>query len=314
MTGVQGQDGSILAEKLVTMGKTVLGIGRRRLDDHSLRDRKLSSLGPKFKYLICDLLDSSRVHELIEAYQPTVVYNLASLSSPAESWDNPAGTFKNDTLSVINILDGIRFNSPATKLIQACTAAIYQSSNSLISESSPILMTNPYSAAKHTSLSICSQYRERYGIWVSNVIMFNHESKWRPDSFVTRKISKAVAQIKLEKRSKLELWTLEPVRDWGWASEFMDAFILTGLLKEPHDFILATSIGASIREFADHAFRSVGLNFQDYIELSSSPIKINIDKSVGDAKKAEELIGWKASIFWQEIAERMVHYDLQQSP
>jgi GDPmannose 4,6-dehydratase len=314
VTGAQGQDGSILIEKLASSGLEVIGVGRRRLDDHSLRDRKLMSLGPNFKYQICDLRDSSRVHELIATFRPGVVYNLAAMSSPAESWDNPGGTLQNDTLSVINLLDSIRFNSLGTKLVQACTAAIYQSSDQPISENSPIQMTNPYAAAKHTSLSICQQYRERYGVWVSNAIMFNHESQWRPDTFVTRKISKAVARIKMGQQSKLSLWTLDPVRDWGWASEFMDAFQLFGQLDTPRDLILATGVGASIRSFVEKAFSIVGLDSEEFLETSISPLKSSVDTSIGNPEEARSALGWKATIFWPEIAERMVQYDLQQLP
>jgi GDPmannose 4,6-dehydratase len=183
VTGVQGQDGSILVEQLVNQGHSVVGIGRRRLDDFSSRDLGLIKLQDDtslFSYQICDLREATTVHDLINKIKPDIIYNFAAMSSPAESWDNPIGALGNDTNSVVNILDSIKMHSPKTKLVQACTAAIYHSSKSPINEDSPVLIANPYAAAKYAAYSICNQYRDRYGIHVSNVIMFNHESIWRP--------------------------------------------------------------------------------------------------------------------------------------
>jgi GDPmannose 4,6-dehydratase len=313
VTGVQGQDGSILVEQLVAMGHSVVGIGRRRLDDFSLRDLRLIGLqreSNNFTYKICDLREASTVHELISSLKPDVVYNFAAMSSPAESWDNPIGAIGNDTNSVVNILDAIKMHSEKTKLIQACTAAIYHSSMTPINENSPIFIANPYAAAKYAAYSICNQYRERFGINVSNVIMFNHESIWRPEAFVTRKITKAIAQISIGKQTKLSLWTLSPVRDWGWAEEFMSGVIRIGDLNGPDDLILSTGVAASISDFVDYCFDLVGLKSSDYLEIDPGGLNTGVDVSVGDSTKASKLIGWDPKVTWREIAEKMLEHDV----
>jgi len=250
------------------------------------------------------------VHDLINSVKPDIIYNFAAMSSPAESWDNPVGAMGNDTNSVVNVLDSIKMHSPKTRLIQACTAAIYHSSATPINENSPILIANPYAAAKFAAYSICNQYRDRFGIDVSNVIMFNHESIWRPEAFVTRKITKAIARISEGKQSKLNLWTLTPVRDWGWAEEFMSGVIRIGELDEPTDLILATGTSASISDFVNYCFEIVGLLPNDYLEINQNGLNTGVDVSVGDSSKAQKLIGWDPKVTWREIAEKMLDHDI----
>ena len=313
VTGVQGQDGSILVEQLVKLGHSVIGIGRRRLDDFSYRDLNLLKIqeeSGRFSYHMCDLREATAVHDLISKVKPDVIYNFAAMSSPAESWDNPIGTISNDTHSVVNILDSIKMHSPNTRLIHACTAAIYHSSLTPIKENSPNLIANPYAAAKYAAFSVCNQYRDRFGIHVSNVIMFNHESIWRPEAFVTRKITKAIARISAGKQSKLSLWTLTPVRDWGWAEEFMSGVIQLGDLSEPDNLILSTGVAASIHEFTNYCFELAGLDPDKFLEIDPNGLNTGVDVSVGDSSKARKLIGWAPTVTWREIAEKMLEHDM----
>ena len=313
VTGVQGQDGSILVEQLVKLGHSVIGIGRRRLDDFSYRDLnrlKIQEESGRFSYHICDLREATAVHDLISKVKPDVIYNFAAMSSPAESWDNPIGTISNDTHSVVNILDSIKMHSPNSRLIQACTAAIYHSSLTPINENSPILIANPYAAAKYAAFSVCNQYRDRFGIHVSNVIMFNHESIWRPEAFVTTKITNAIAIISAGKQSKLSLWTLTPVRDWGWAEEFMSGVIQLGDLSEPDNLILSTGVAASIHEFTNYCFELAGLDPDKFLEIDPNGLNTGVDVSVGDSSKARKLIGWAPTVTWREIAEKMLEHDM----
>jgi len=312
VTGVQGQDGSILAEKLVDQGFNVTGIGRRRLDDHSLRDRKLLSLGKNFEYRICDLRASSVVLDLVSSVRPKVIFNLAAMSSPAESWDSPGNTLQNDTIGFINLLDSVRLLCPDSRVVQACTAAIYQSSTYPIDEDSIIKISNPYAAAKYSAFTISQLYKSKYNLRISNAIMFNHESIWRPEAFVTRKISKGVARIANGLQDKLNLWSLTPVRDWGWAPEFMDAFTKIGMLDKSHDLILATGVGATIEDFVNYAFSCAGLNPNEYLEQTTEPFSTDVDISVGNPARAEKFLDWKARVTWKEVVEQMVNYDLQQ--
>ena len=316
VTGVQGQDGSILSEILVNLGYDVIGIGRRRLDDFSTRDVSLKRLSElsipsgSFKYAICDLRDSTSVYNLINTIKPQTVFNLAAMSSPAESWDNPAGTLSNDTHAVVNILDAIKNLSQETRLVQACTAAIFHSSSTPINEQSAIKIVNPYAAAKFAAFAICDQYRSRYGIHVSNAIMFNHESVWRPEAFVTRKISKAVAAISLGSKKKLNLWTLDPIRDWGWAQEYMQALELLSKLEEPKDMILATGTGVSLQEYVEYCFNLVNLNYLEHIHVDPNGLNTGVDISVGDPTLANQALGWTATTLWKEIASNMVAHDV----
>lgn len=316
VTGVQGQDGSILSQILVNSGLDVVGIGRRRLDDFSTRDKSLKKLSEvenlsgSFEYLICDLRDSTSVHNLVNRIKPQIIFNLAAMSSPAESWDNPAGTLSNDTHAVVNILDAIKNLSPETKLVQACTAAIYNSSADPINEESQIKIANPYAAAKYAAYTICEQYRDRYKIHVSNAIMFNHESVWRPEAFVTRKISKAVARIATGSKQKLNLWTLDPVRDWGWAHEFMEGLQLISKLECPTDLILATGQGVSLRDYVDYCFKLVNMNYLDFIQVDPNGLNTGVDVSVGNPTLAKKTLGWEATVTWKEIAKRMVMHDI----
>lgn len=315
VTGVQGQDGSIVSELLFAEGYEVIGVGRRRLDDFSIRDNRLmnlmnSALGI-FKYEICDLRESTTVMNLIEKHKPDVIINLAALSSPAESWDNPAGTMFNDTITVINLLESIKLNCPQTFFVQACTAAIYGNSRDPISELSPIDISNPYASAKYASLNLTRQYRDKYNISICNVIMFNHESIWRPDAFVTRKISKTVAKIKVGQAEKLSLWTLTPTRDWGWATEFMEAIISICKLRINDDLNLATGIGATIEDFANAVFDAAELDMHKYLDIDVKGLNTGVDISIGDSNKAKKLIGWHAKTNWQKIAQMMFEHDFR---
>lgn len=313
VTGAQGQDGSILVSELLRQGYEVTGVGRRRLDDFSSRDNELIRLqesNPLFSYQICDLRESTAVHDLVRKVRPDTIFNFGAMSSPAESWDNPIGTLSNDTNAVVNVLDSIKMHSPQTKLIQACTAAIYHSSINPINENSPIHIANPYAAAKYASYSICNQYQERYGLHISNVIMFNHESIWRPDAFVTRKITKAVARIASSRQNSLRLWTLTPIRDWGWAPEFMQGVVKISELEEPHNLILATGVGAPIQQFLEYCFELVGLDTEEFLEIDPNGLNTGVDISVGDPAKAKNLIDWDPKFTWKSIAETMLAHDL----
>ena len=313
VTGVQGQDGFILAEQLIRQGHKVIGVGRRRLEEFSRRDAHLIEMSKLenglFSYIICDLRDAPRIFDIVSSFQPDFVINLAALSSPVESWTNSVGTFMNDSIAVMNLLEAIRLTSPQTHLIQACTSAIFKNSIEPASEISEIDPLSPYAAAKYAAKNLVDIYRQKYQLSASNVIMFNHESEMRSDAFVTRKITKTVAEIKVGKANKLELWTLRPIRDWGWAEEFMQGIYLMSMKPRIENLVLATGKGASIQEFAEVAFSVAGLSSDKYCQVKESPHITGSDISIGNPAKALVEIGWKPRIFWPEIAEKMFSYD-----
>jgi GDPmannose 4,6-dehydratase len=315
VTGVQGQDGLILAEKLFKEGFDVIGLGRRRIDITSDSGRRLTEMldaisENKFQYGICDLRESTVVQALIKKEQPMIVYNLAAWSSPAECWDNPVGALSNDTHGVVNILDAIRSNSPQTVLVQACTSGIFGTSKEPISETNSIRANNPYAIAKYASYSICEQYRERYGLHVRNAIMFNHESIDRPEAFVTRRITRGIARIVAGQSESLDLWSISPIRDWGWAEEFMTGFKDIGMLKDDTDLILATEVGASVKDFCELALSKVNLKLEDVIRVRDPLFDSGIDISVGNATKAKKIINWSPKIDWRGIVDLMLKNDL----
>lgn len=324
VTGAQGQDGFYLTKRLLDYGYKVVATGRRRLQpDHvppevheegnleTLTDSNESMLN----YEICDLRDASRVFELIHTHKPDFVFNLASISSPAECWLNPPGTIANDTLAFVNLIEAVKSFSRETRIVQACTSAIFKSSHEPVSESSQILPSSPYATAKYASYSLGKQYASRYGMWISNAIMFNHESIRRPSSFVTRKIVKGVVDIALGRKKEIRLLSKTPVRDWGWADEFMDAFFRISQNDEPDDFVLATGVGASVGEFAEYVCKLGNLDPSRCIKSNddegASPAREVIDTSVGLPIKAREVLNWSAKVDWREVANRMFSNDFR---
>jgi len=324
VTGAQGQDGFYLTRRLLDNGFRVVATGRRRLQEDQMlpvmhEEGNLESLiesnESMLHYEICDLRDASRVFELVHTHKPDFVFNLASISSPAECWQNPSGAIANDTSAFINLIEAVRSLNRETRIVQACTSAIYKASHKPISESSQILPSSPYAIAKYASYSMGKQYASRYGMWISNAIMFNHESIRRPLSFVTRKITRGVVDIILGRKKEIRLLSKSPVRDWGWADEFMDAFFRISQLDKPDDFVLATGVGASVGEFAEYVCALGNISPSRFLKSNdgegAKPAREVIDASVGLPIKAREILNWSAKVNWREVAEKMFSHDLR---
>ena len=316
ITGITGQDGSYLAEMLLEKGYEVHGLIRRTSTfntsriDHIYQDPH--DPNQKLKLHFGDLLDSSSVANLIRNIQPDEIYNLAAQSHVMVSFSIPHYTAQVDGVGTIGVLEAIRTWSPHSKIYQASTSEMFGSTPPPQSEKSPFRPRNPYAAAKLMSYWATVNYREAFGIHATNGILFNHESPRRGETFVTRKITRAVAAIKHGKQKKLYLGNLDAVRDWGYAKEYVESMWLMLQKDQASDYVVATGVGATVRDFVKASFAHAGLDWQDYVEIDEMYQRpTEVDALIGDASKAELELSWKPQTHWQDLAKLMVDADLK---
>ena len=315
ITGITGQDGSYLAELLLEKGYEVHGLIRRASTfnttriDHIFQDPHEPN--PSLFLHYGDLIDGVGLTNLIRDIDPDEVYNLGAQSHVQVSFMMPQYTGQVDAVGVIGLLEAIRSAGVDTRFYQASTSELFGSTPPPQHEESTFRPQSPYAAAKLMAYWCTVNYREGYGIHASNGILFNHESPRRGETFVTRKITKAVAEIVAGSKKKLFLGNLEAVRDWGYAKEYVESMWLMLQRDEPSDFVVATGVGATVRDFADAAFSHAGLNWQDHVLMDEKYIRpTEVDALVGNPAKAEEELGWKAKIHWKQLAELMVDADI----
>ena len=316
ITGITGQDGSYLAEFLLEKGYEVHGLIRRASTfntsriDHIYEDPHAPN--PKLFLHYGDLTDGVGLTNLIRDIKPTEIYNLAAQSHVMVSFTMPQYTAQIDAVGTVAILEAIRASKLDTRFYQASTSELFGSTPPPQNEESKFRPRSPYAAAKLMAYWATVNYREAFGIHATNGILFNHESPRRGETFVTRKITRAVAAIKQGKQSKLYLGNLDAVRDWGYAKEYVESMWLMLQKPEGNDYVVATGVGATVREFARVAFERAGLDSADHIEQD---LKYNrpteVDALIGDPKKAERELGWKAQTHWDELAKLMVDSDLK---
>jgi len=316
ITGITGQDGSYLAEFLLEKGYEVHGLIRRASTfntsriDHIYEDPHAPN--PKLFLHYGDLTDGVGLTNLIRDIKPTEIYNLAAQSHVMVSFTMPQYTAQVDAVGTVAILEAIRASKLDTRFYQASTSELFGSTPPPQNEESKFRPRSPYAAAKLMAYWATVNYREAFGIHATNGILFNHESPRRGETFVTRKITRAVAAIKQGKQSKLYLGNLDAVRDWGYAKEYVESMWLMLQKPEGNDYVVATGVGATVREFARVAFERAGLDSADHIEQD---LKYNrpteVDALIGDPKKAERELGWKARTHWDELAKLMVDSDLK---
>ena len=315
ITGITGQDGSYLAELLLEKGYEVHGLIRRASTfnttriDHIFQDPHEPN--PRLFLHYGDLIDGVGLTNLIRDISPDEVYNLGAQSHVQVSFMMPQYTGQVDAVGVIGILEAIRSAGINTRFYQASTSELFGSTPPPQDEESIFRPQSPYAAAKLMAYWCTVNYRQGYGIHASNGILFNHESPRRGETFVTRKITKAVAEIVAGSKKKLFLGNLEAVRDWGYAKEYVESMWLMLQRDEPSDFVVATGVGATVRDFADAAFSHAGLIWQDHVVVDEKYIRpTEVDALVGNPLKAEEELGWKAKIHWKQLAELMVDADI----
>ncbi len=316
ITGVTGQDGSYLAELLIKKGYEVHGIVRRSSLINTGRIRHLLDnpdvSGSLLTLHYGDLSDSSRLASVVKGIAPDEVYNLAAQSHVRVSFDEPELTGETTGLGSIRLLEAIRTAGSNAKFYQASSSEMFGASPPPQNEGTPFYPRSPYGAAKVYSYWITKNYRESYGMFAVNGILFNHESPRRGETFVTRKITRAVARIKLGLQDKLFLGNLDAVRDWGYAPEYVDAMWRMLQIDEPDDFVVATNTAFSVRDFLGYAFETVGLDWEGHVEFDEKFLRpAEVDALVGDYAKVKSATGWKPSVLTPELARIMVEGDIE---
>jgi GDPmannose 4,6-dehydratase len=316
ITGVTGQDGSYLAELLLSKGYEVHGLIRRSSTfntsriDHIYEDPH--SPNPKLFLHYGDLTDGVGLTNLIRDIKPNEIYNLAAQSHVMVSFTMPQYTAQVDAVGTVAILEAIRASGHNIRFYQASTSELYGLTPPPQNEESPFRPRSPYAAAKLMAYWVTVNYRDGFGIHATNGILFNHESPRRGETFVTRKITRAVAAIAKGKQRELFLGNLDAIRDWGYAKEYVESMWLMLQKPTPGDYVVATGVGATVREFAEASFAQVGLDWAKYVKQEDKYRRpTEVDALIGDPSKAKRELNWQAKTHWKELAELMVKADLE---
>lgn len=317
ITGITGQDGSYLAELLLSKGYEVHGIIRRSSSfntgriDHLYRDRHADDVRLLLHY--GDLTDASSLETILSKVMPHEVYNLAAQSHVRVSFDMPEYTADVSGLGALRLYEAVRRTSPSTRVYQASTSELYgKVVETPQSETTPFYPRSPYAAAKAFAFHSARNYREAYGLYVCNGILFNHESERRGETFVTRKITRAVGRIKHGLQDKLYLGNLDSKRDWGHASDYVEAMWLMLQQDEPEDFVIGTGETHSVREFLELACELAGVDADRHVEFDRRYLRpTEVDLLLADPSKARKKLGWKTKVSFPELVRRMVEHDVE---
>jgi GDPmannose 4,6-dehydratase len=316
IVGITGQDGSYLAELLLSKGYEVHGLIRRSSTfntdriDHLYQDRHNKEVKLFLHY--GDLSEGSRLVSLIGELKPDEIYNLGAQSHVRVSFDEPEYTGDITGLGTSRMLEAVRLVSPESRFYQASSSEMFGATPPPQNEETPFYPRSPYGAAKVYSYWMTKNYREAYGLFAVNGILFNHESPRRGETFVTRKITRAVARIKAGLQHKLYLGNLDAIRDWGYAPEYVEGMWRMLQHDKPMDFVLATGHAATIRDFLDASFSHLALDWKEYVEFDPRYLRpTEVDALVGDASLAELELNWKAKVLTPELARIMVEADVE---
>ena len=315
ITGITGQDGSYLAELLLGKGYEVHGLIRRASTFNTSRIDHLyvdpHDPGAKLFLHYGDLSDGSRMSTLLAEVNPDEVYNLAAQSHVRVSFDEPEHTADTTGVGTIRLLEAVRMSGIHCRFYQASSSEMFGATPPPQNEDTPFYPRSPYGAAKVYSYWITKNYREAYDMFAVNGILFNHESPRRGETFVTRKITRAVAAIKAGTQSHVYLGNLDSVRDWGYAAEYVEGMWRMLQADEPDDFVLATGGNFTVRDFVQTAFDHAELDWEKYVRFDKRYLRpTEVDALVGDASKAEATLGWKATVDTAELARIMVDADI----
>ena len=314
VTGITGQDGSYLAELLLVKGYEVHGLIRRASTFNTQRIDHLYTdphEGGRLHLHYSDLTDGSRLTTLMARIQPDEVYNLAAQSHVRVSFDEPEFTGDTTGLGTTRLLEALRITGVPARFYQASSSEMFGATPPPQNESTPFYPRSPYGAAKLYSYWMTRNYREAYDLFAVNGILFNHESPRRGETFVTRKITRAVAAIKAGQQSELYLGNLDAVRDWGFAQEYVEAMWLMLQADVPDDFVIATGTAYSVRDFVQFSFERAGLDWEKYVKYDQRYERpTEVDALIGDASHAGKVLGWKPKVLTPELAAIMVDADI----
>jgi GDPmannose 4,6-dehydratase len=315
ITGITGQDGSYLAELLLEKGYTVHGLVRRASTfntariDHLYQDPHDPAARLFLHY--ADLTDGSRLVTLLEKLRPVEVYNLAAQSHVRVSFDEPEFTGLSTGLGTTRLLEAIRMVGLQCRFYQASSSEMFGATPPPQNEDTPFYPRSPYGAAKVYSYWMTRNYREAYGMFAVNGILFNHESPRRGETFVTRKIAIAAARIAQGKQDYLYLGNLDAVRDWGYAKEYVEGMWRMLQADTPDDYVLATGAGYTVRDFVQHCFDAVNLDWQKYVKFDERYLRpTEVDALIGDYSRAKTTLGWEPKVHTPELAKLMTEAEL----
>lgn len=313
ITGVAGQDGSYLADFLFRKKYKVIGV-TMSLNKKNLCNLALFGLISKIKLIKGDITDSKFIKRILLRYRPNEFYNLAAISSVAESWQKPELTWKVNVAAVVNILELIKKYSPAVKLFQCSSAEMYGNSRSIITEKNinfnPI---NPYGASKLAAHLAVKKFREDFGLFACSGIMFNHESPLRDDSKVSKKITLGVARIAVGLKKKIVLGNLDAARDWGYAGDFVRAMWLMLQQKKPVDFVICTGRSYPVRTFVAEVFRQAGIKkWRSFVEIDKNLLrKKDIRNMRGSYYMSKKILGWQPATNFKKLVKLMLDFELK---
>ncbi|MEV7692874.1 GDP-mannose 4,6-dehydratase [Microbacterium sp. NPDC089189] len=316
ITGITGQDGSYLAELLLSKGYEVHGLIRRAstFNTHRIDHLYVDPHDPSAKLFLHygDLSDGARMVTLMSEINPDEVYNLAAQSHVRVSFDEPEHTADTTGTGTIRLLEAVRLSGVQTRFYQASTSELYGATPPPQNEETPFYPRSPYGVAKLYSYWITKNYREAYDMFAVNGILFNHESPRRGETFVTRKITRAVARIKAGVQKDIYLGNLDSIRDWGYAAEYVEGMWRMLQVDEPEDFVLATGVGYTIKDFLETSFGHVGLDWQEFVKFDERYLRpTEVDALIGEPAKAADKLGWVPTIDGKELAKLMVDADVK---
>jgi len=310
ITGITGQDGSYLAELLLSKGYRVIGVARR---SSTVTNERIEHLLDDITVVQGDLHDQGSLLALLEEYQPSEVYNLAAQSFVPTSWNQPALTGDITALGVTRILEAVRFVNPKIRFYQASSSEMFGRVLEVPqTETTPFYPRSPYGVAKVYGHWITVNYRESFNMFAASGILFNHESPRRGHEFVTRKITDGVARIKLGHAKELRLGNLESQRDWGFAGDYVDAMWRMLQLDEPDSFVIGMGETHSVREFCEAAFGRVDLDYNDHVIQDEKFYRpAEVDLLISDPSKARSVLGWEPAVSFKELVVMMVDSDME---
>ena len=318
VTGVTGQDGSYLTEFLLAKGYEVHGTTRRTSLDNTGRLQDIladPASAERFQLHTSDMTDGASLVRLLEATQPDEIYNLAAQSHVAVSFEVPEQPMQTTGLGPLRLLEGLRSLGSTARFYQASSSEMYGSASVPQNEHSPLRPRSPYGCAKALGHCLVSSYREAYGLFAVSGILFNHESPRRGETFVTRKITRGVADILAGRTGELRLGNLDARRDWGFAGDYVEAMWLMLQQGEPEDYVVGTGVAHSVREFCELAFGQAGLRWQDHVRTDPRFVRpAELDHLVADPTKANRDLSWKPKVDFEGLVSMMLEADLRRAP